>query len=227
MRAKIILILTCILSLISCENKPEKILIIGDSISIGYTPHVKELLGDRAIVTHNKGNAQHTGTGLEKIKEWIGDEDWDIIQFNWGLWDLAYRNLDVKNVGNRDKINGKVTFTPEQYKANVDSLVRVMKSLSDAELIFVTTSYVPEGEVGRFVKDGPIYNDAALEVMKKYNIPVTDIYEYSKELHARFATAYNNVHYTKAGYSQLAVKIVQGLARFDHGYLKQSPQPDS
>ena len=32
-----------------------------------------KILARKAIVKHNPGNAQHTGTGLKKIKEWIGD----------------------------------------------------------------------------------------------------------------------------------------------------------
>ena len=49
--------------------KKPKILILGDSISIGYTPFVKQQLSDKAIVVHNPGNAEHTGTGLGKINE--------------------------------------------------------------------------------------------------------------------------------------------------------------
>ena len=66
-----------------------RILIIGDSISIGYTPFVKELFQGRAEVVHNPGNAQHTGTGLENIDLWLGDGHWDVIHFNWSLWDLC------------------------------------------------------------------------------------------------------------------------------------------
>ncbi len=61
--------------------RKKKILIIGDSISIGYTPFVEQALADVAEVVHNKGNAEHTGTGLKNISEWLGNEDWDIIQF--------------------------------------------------------------------------------------------------------------------------------------------------
>ena len=83
-------------------EKP-KVLIIGDSISIGYTPFVKEVLKHEAIVKHNSENAQHSGTGLLKLDTWIGNKKWDIIQFNWGHWDLCYRHPDVKVYGNRDK----------------------------------------------------------------------------------------------------------------------------
>jgi hypothetical protein len=58
------------------------VLIIGDSISIGYFPVVKELLEGKAVVVHNPGNAQHTRFGLEKLDEWLGQTKWDVIHFN-------------------------------------------------------------------------------------------------------------------------------------------------
>ncbi|MEA1877018.1 MAG: SGNH/GDSL hydrolase family protein [Bacteroidota bacterium] len=196
------------ISMVSCTSEPSKILIIGDSISIGYTPFVQEILGEDAIVQHNPGNAQHTGTGLENVKEWIGEDDWDIVQFNWGLWDLCYRHPESKEQGKRERNMGAITFTPEEYRANLDSLVGMIKSCTKAKLIFVTTSYVPEGEVGRLVKDAVIYNEIAKDIMKSHKVQINDIYEESKEIHAQHSTATNNVHYTKEGYKALAQVII-------------------
>ena len=201
------LFVICIFMLTSFSEKKSKILIIGDSISIGYTPFVKENLIKKAIVKHNPGNAQHTGTGLKKVKEWIGDEDWDIIQFNWGLWDLCYRHEDAKVYGNRDKINGKVTFSLEAYEQNLGQIIQSIKQVSNAQLIFVTTSYVPENEAGRFKKDAQKYNKVAKRVMKKYHIKVNDIYKKSKSIHKAFGKGRKDVHYTKQGYKKLGKEI--------------------
>ena len=62
-----------------------RVLIIGDSISLGYTPVVVSILKGQAEVIHNPGNAQHTGTGVERIDKWLQPGDWDLIHFNWGL----------------------------------------------------------------------------------------------------------------------------------------------
>ena len=121
-----ILILVFILCTAFNDKKP-KILIVGDSISIGYTPFVKKHFLNNAVVLHNIGNAQHTGTGLLKIEEWLGDAHWDIIQFNWGLWDLCYRHPDSKEYGNRDKINGKPEYSITEYASNLESLVSMIK----------------------------------------------------------------------------------------------------
>jgi len=103
------------------------VLLIGDSISLGYTPHVVQLLQDTADVRHHKGNAQHTGTGLKKLDDWLGDTSWDVIHFNWGLWDLCYRHPESTVQGRRDKVRGTLTTTPQQYAENLEQLVQRLK----------------------------------------------------------------------------------------------------
>ena len=137
-----------------------KVLIIGDSISIGYTPHVKQILKGTADVRHHKGNAQHTGTGLKQLDQWIGKTKWDVIHFNWGLWDLCYRHPKSKVQGHRDKVNGTLTTPLEQYGKNLDELVTRLKA-TDAKLIWANTTVVPEGEAGRKMGDDKRYNDVA------------------------------------------------------------------
>ena len=206
-----IVILAIVLS--ASNTKKPKILIIGDSISIGYTPFVKDYFKDKAVVVHNPGNAGHSGMGLENIREWVGDEDWDIIQFNFGLWDLCYRHPDSELYGNRDKVNGEITFSIDEYKANLDSIVTIMKEISDAELIFVTTTYVPEKEGGRFKKDVRKYNRVAKEVMKKHAVLVNDIYKESIAIHKKNGIGSDDVHYKEEGNEQLSKIIIDYLNR--------------
>jgi lysophospholipase L1-like esterase len=192
-------------------NKTKKVLIIGDSISIGYTPFVKEYFLNKAIIYHNEGNAQHTGTGLLKIEDWLKDKDWDIIQFNWGLWDLCYRHPDSKEYGNRDKINGKPEFTVEQYASNLNAIVSIIKKTSNAKLIFVTTTYVPKNEPGRHKNDVSKYNEAAKLIMKKHNVIVNDVYQQSVDIHSKHGKGDNDVHYTTKGYKKLSEPIIKFL----------------
>lgn len=208
----ILLVFWILMLTLSCVIPDKaKILIIGDSISIGYTAFVKEELAGKAEVFHNLGNAQHTGTGLKKIEEWIGDGKWDIIQFNWGLWDLCYRHPDSKVQGNRDKVNGDITLELEDYRTNLESIVLKLKEKSNAKLIFVTTTYVPENEAGRFQEDAIKYNAVAKAIMKKHSIMINDIYEESKQVHKDFGKGNDDVHYTEEGYKKLGLVISQFL----------------
>jgi len=195
----------------SFEPEKAKILIIGDSVSIGYTPFVKEYLKEIADVLHNPGNAQHTGNGLKNIELWIDNIDWDIIQFNWGLWDLCYRHPDSKVQGQRDKIHGKITISPEDYEKQLDALVKIIRKKSKAKLIFVTTTYVPVNEAGRFSKDALKYNKIARGVMKANGVKINDIYRFSKDIHRKYGNGNDDVHYTEKGYEALGKQIAAFL----------------
>lgn len=201
------LILLLVVSLSAFSLRKPRVLIIGDSISIGYTPFVKEYFKGKASIKHNPGNAQHTGTGLKQIDKWLGNRNWDIVQFNWGLWDMAYRNPDAKASGNRDKVNGTVTYSIHEYASNLDSLVTYIKSKTNAKLIFVTTSHVPNDEAGRFSSDPEKYNAAAKAIMKKHDVQVNDIYGISVKIHQENGFGTDDVHYTPEGYRKLGEVI--------------------
>ena len=100
-----LLIVMAVCCRISSADQPN-VLIIGDSISWGYTPAVVQMMQQEANVRHNAGNAQHTAAGLRKLDVWLGDTKWDVIHFNWGLWDLCYRHPESTEQGKRDKVRG-------------------------------------------------------------------------------------------------------------------------
>ena len=180
-----------------------RVLIIGDSISIGYTPYLKELLREKAAIVHHRGNAEHTGTGLKKLDEWLGAGNWDVIQFNWGLWDLCYRHPDSKVQGRRDKERGTLTTTETQYAQNLELLVSRLKQ-TNAQLIWANTTIVPAGEAGRKEGDDLRYNEIAHEIMARSEIPITDLNTLSRSFGPDYFIAPGNVHFTAKGYDALA-----------------------
>jgi hypothetical protein len=132
---------------INAQTKPSnndlpKVFLIGDSISIGYTPKVVDQLQDKAFVSRAKANCGDTNRGLSALDGWLGKTKWDIIHFNWGLHDLCYRNPDVKTVGNRDKVNGAQSVPLDQYRKNLEALVLRLKK-TGAKLIWASTTKVP------------------------------------------------------------------------------------
>jgi len=187
-----------------------EVLIIGDSISNGYTPHVAQLLKEKAIVKHHRGNAQHTGTGLKKLDQWIGKIEWDVIHFNWGLWDLCYRHPESKVQGKRDKVNGTITTTLEQYEKNLDKLVTRLKK-TDAKLIWAHTTAAPEKEAGRIVGDDKKYNDVAARIMQEYGVTINDLHSLSKAFPFEHFKKPGDVHYTMDGYKKLAEQVADKL----------------
>ena len=194
-----------------CQHEKARVLIIGDSISIGYTPFVQENLQDIAEVFHNPGNAKHTGYGLDSIESWIGDNEWDIIHFNWGLWDLCYRHPDSRVQGKRDKVNGEITYDIDDYSRNLDSIVSLMRRETEAELVFLSTTYVPENEAGRHMEDAIKYNNVAIRIMESNNVIINDIYNRSRVIHNEFGKGPDDVHYYPEGYRELGMEISKFL----------------
>ena len=112
------------------------VLIIGDSISIGYMKTLEELLKGKANLVHNPGNAAHSGNGLAKLDEWLGDTKWDVIHFNHGLHDL--KSLDAEGKSARTKEGAHIQVPLEKYKENMEAIVTRLKK-TGAKLIFATT----------------------------------------------------------------------------------------
>ncbi|KLU01959.1 putative transmembrane region and signal peptide protein [Rhodopirellula islandica] len=206
----VLLLCSVFVGTVHAQDLPE-VLIIGDSISIGYTPAVAAELEGKAVVRHNPGNAQDSGTGLKKLDRWIGTEQWDVIHFNWGLWDLCYRHPQSKVQGNRDKVNGTLTTSVEQYEQNLDEIVSRLKK-TNAKLIWAHTTTVPEGEAGRKVGDDTIYNEAAERVMIKHGIAVNDLNQVSDSFAAGLFVAPGNVHFTAEGSKKLAAAVSNAIS---------------
>lgn len=194
------------------DSRLPRVLLIGDSISIGYTKPVVELLKAKADVRRVKGNAGHTGMGLAGLPKWLDAKqgEWDVIHFNWGLWDLCYRNPESKTQGRRDKVNGTLTHTPEQYRENLEKIVAILQA-TKARLIWASSTPVPEGEAGRKVGDDVIYNRLAAEVMKKHGIPINDLHAVMVPHMSKLTTAPGNVHFQPEGSLLLAKQVAAAI----------------
>jgi len=158
------------------QGKPlPRVLLIGDSICGGYQKGVKTLLAGKAVVVKNQGNGQHTWNGLERLDDWLGDGKWDVIHFNWGLWDVAYRNPKSKNFGHLDKVDGKLTTSLPDYEKNLRTLVARLKK-TGAVLVWASTTPVPDGEPGRIKGDAATYNAVAAKIMAANGVAIDDLH---------------------------------------------------
>lgn len=176
-----------------------RVLLIGDSISIGYTPFVRELLSGVANVHRIPENGGPTIRGVANIEKWLGDGKWDVIHFNFGLHDLRIMEGEKRQV------------PLEDYEKNLDVLTARMKK-TGARLIFATTTPVPEGKVNppRLPADVVRYNEAAVRVMKKHGVMVNDLYA---AILPRLGELQQpvNVHFKPEGSKFLAEKVADAI----------------
>ena len=218
-RALTILVLFATTSLAQAPRRPftpvtdieglPRVLLLGDSISIGYTIPTQDFLLGKANVHRPSVNCGPTTRGLEQLDKWLGDKPWDVIHFNFGLHDLKYISDDGKLV---DVDKGKQQVPPAEYEKNLTQIVERLKA-TNAKLIWRNTTPVPVGAKGRVPGDAVKYNDIALRVMKNTGVDQFD------DLH-KFATAKlqqiqqkANVHFTPAGSKQLALQVAKKIER--------------
>ncbi len=176
-----------------------RVLLIGDSISIGYTLPVRAALTGTANVHRPPENCAHTWRGLEALDRWLGKGKWDLIHFNWGLHDLKYVDADGK-LSLPPK--GKQVSTLEQYQSNLEELVQRLER-TGAKLVWRPTTPVPPGAGGRFPEDQGRYNEAARRVVQRHGILVDDMNAFI----AREGIPHirpDNVHFSKEASAQLA-----------------------
>ncbi len=185
------------------------VLIIGDSISIGYTQPVIEQLKSVANVQRVKSNGGDTQRGLQSLHVWLGRTQWDVIHFNWGLHDLCYRHPQSKVYGKRDKVKGTIAVPLEQYGKNLEALVLQLQQ-TDATLIWASTTLVPQGEAGRVVGDDVKYNAVAGKIMKKHGIAINDLHALTVSFGGEYSLP-GDVHYNKAGSTQLAEQVAESI----------------
>jgi acyl-CoA thioesterase-1 len=188
-------------SLLPIQDVPglARVLVIGDSISMGYIPPLREKLKEKANVHHPPTNCGASGFGVSKLESWLGTEKWDVITFNFGLHDLKYLDAAGKLV---PPDQGKQVASTDEYSANLHTIAKRLKT-TGAKLFFVTTTPVPAGSEGRVEGDEKKYNAAALEVMKAEGIDVIDLCNFVVPIQSEVQRP-KNVHYTGPGYAKLA-----------------------
>lgn len=186
-------------------NLPD-VLLIGDSISMGYAIPTRERLNGRANVHRPPRNCGPTSRGLAELEEWLGTRRWDVIHFNWGLHDLKY--VDPGG-GLTEPEKGRPFTSVEQYKKNLRKLVERLRA-TGANLIWATTTPVPAGANSRKKGDAAIYNAAAKENMNQPGITTNDLYAFAlprlKEIQLP-----QNVHFTKEGSRRLADQVARAI----------------
>jgi lysophospholipase L1-like esterase len=205
--------------MMEASNEMPKVLIIGDSISIGYLPFVQEMMKGEAMVTRpfdangEPENCQGTTNGKRYIDKWIGEERWDIIHFNFGLHDIKHVKPDTGK--NSNDPNDPQQAVVKQYRKNLAEIVERLKA-SGAKLVFATTTPYPD-TVRKPLRSSGMpkkYNRAALAIMKKEGISVNDLHVLvAPQMEALQRP--DNVHFTETGYEALAVEVVKAIRAFD------------
>ena len=216
------LFLTCVLLAVAVTTHAadaaakKRVLLLGDSISIGYTPMVQKMLSDEMTVLRpmaKNGRAENcsgTTSGVANIDRWLQIDGgrWNVIHFNWGLHDLKHMKADGKATS--DLATDPPQATVKVYEQQLREIVAKLKA-TGSKLVFATTTPVPDEpmKVYRSNADVILYKEAALRVMKDNHIAVNDLYTLVKPRMKELQIQPANVHFVPAGSEVLAAEVVK------------------
>ena len=156
----------------------KNLLLIGDSIRLGYDKSVKKSLEGKANVFFPKENCRFASYVLRYFHEYLKEaqgEKIDVIHWNAGLWDCL-------------RLFEEEPHTPvDVYAYYIERIcVRIKKLCPDAKVIFATSTSVLSEKMSkdfkRYNEEIEEYNKAAVEVVSKYGFEINDLYSVSVSL---------------------------------------------
>jgi acyl-CoA thioesterase-1 len=177
-----------------------RVLLIGDSISIGYTLPVRSLLADKANVHRVPRNGGDTRIGLANLDQWLQDGKWDVIHVNFGLHDAKLTAA------------GAPAVDLATYTNNIRTILERLKA-TGARVIWATTTPVPAhvDNPPRQWASITDYNDAALKVAREEGVAIDDLYNVVLPREAELQRP-ANVHYFPTGSAVLAQAVAKSIS---------------
>ena len=172
------------------DPKLPRVLLIGDSVSRGYTQPTRQVLAGKANVHRAPANCGPTASGVKNLDVWLGDGKWDVIHFNFGIHDRATPAADY--VKRLEEIVGRLEKT-------------------GAKLIWASTTPIPDNPAQKQTAQSIVEKNAlAAEVMKKHGIPTDDLFAAITPRLAELQNP-NDVHFKGEGYDFLGAKVGEAI----------------
>ena len=190
------------------------VLLIGDSIRMGYVPEVRALLADTATVDFPGENCRFTTNTLCFLSAWAEQlteapaEEIDLVHWNNGLWDVCHFAGDPMPL-----------VPQEEYRINLHRIASRLRGLfPKARILFSLTTPVDENST-KFQHGVPMrtnaeisaYNEIACQAMGEEGIPVNPLDEYASTLPSILHIDW--VHYTPEGYRLLAENVADFIRK--------------
>ena len=190
----------------------KKVLLLGDSIRMGYDEYVEELLKDECQVYYSKDNGRFSAyTLLQAIDMCNQHGHFDVVHWNNGYWDM-----DVEGVV-------KEALIPvEDYMRFLRRIIATLRAYG-AQVIFATTTPIFEEGGAADMQTGinlrfknewvQRYNAAAKVVMEEEDVPVNDLYELCLG-GEKYYKCDDRLHLTQEGYKKCAQQVADWIRKY-------------
>lgn len=170
-----------------------RVLLIGDSVSRGYTLSTRKHLAGKANVHRAPTNCGSSVNGVEKLDNWMGQGKWDVIHFNFGIHDV------------------QKSISMDTYLKNLEVIAGRLKA-TGAKVIFATTTPIQDDPTKKINPAMAVVerNQAAIEIMKKNNVAVDDLFTVITPKLAEYQNV-KDVHFKEEGYDYLGKAVAESI----------------
>ncbi len=195
------------------------LILIGDSIRMGYQPFVQQLLEGKARVTGPEENCGTSAKTRDNLQTWVLDQQPDIVHINTGLHDLARepRNVPNTTLSVDDIYQQPVRVPGPDYVENVrHNLLAILDA--GIQVIWATTTPVislAKMTPARLEADVENYNRMALAVAQnELKLPINNLFTFIMQQGKENMLKDDGVHFEEANSRKLAEQVVAAVTPF-------------
>lgn len=191
------------------QAKPDlpKVLLIGDSIRLGYAPLVTKKLAGTAEVVSFQEPIGDTTVVLKNLDAWLTGK-LVVVHINSGLHDLKVAKT------------AKLHQVPiEQYERNLKAIIEQIRKGTPYVVFANTTPILDDRHArrkaafDRFEKDVKEYNAVATKTMASLGVPVNDLHRIVEDGGMETMLGQDGTHFTPAGSERLADAVADSVRR--------------
>ena len=182
------------------------VILIGDSIRMGYQRVVQEELRAEAEVWGPTQNGGTSSNVLAHLDEWVISQNPDIVHLNCGLHDIK-REFGVKD--------NNVPL--KEYQENVEQILQTILEKTKAKVIWVMTTPVNERwhherkGFDRFEADVEAYNQEATQIAQKPGVRINNLHAVVMEAGRDRLLQQDGVHFTEEGSALLGSAVAEAI----------------
>ena len=185
-----------------------KVLLLGDSIRLSYEPIVSKKSSGKAQVVGPKENCQFSLYTLASLARWLEDLGKpQIVHWNNGLHDCGH------NPG-----RSPIQMPIEMYIANLEFILKQLRDITPYVIWATSTPVHPNRpfttDTWSFRNEEiDQYNQAARELMNKYDIPINDLHRVVFDKVDEYL-AEDQVHLSQAGQQACANAVADAISMY-------------
>ena len=187
----------------------KRVVLLGDSITMGYARYVRGRLRMRADVISPEETAGNSQNLLAHLDEWAINLYPQVIHVNCGLHDI------------RREFGADQTAVPlEDFKKNLRTIFERLKRETKAKVIWATITPVLErwhrenNKFDRLEQDLIDYNIAAANMAEEMHIPIDNLYGMLVEANLGELLLFDGWHYKEEGYSLMGRTVAEFIGQF-------------